>query len=203
MTSTQTRPEALDEAARSTLFYDARTANTFADIPVSDEQLREIWEMARWAPTAANAQPLRVQFVRTDEGKQRLAALMSEGNREKTLTAPAVALLARDDRFHDHFPETFPLRPEMSQYFEANAEMRDDTGNFNAALQAGYFILAVRAAGLAAGPMKGFDGPGIDAEFFADKPWSTVLVVNIGLPGADAWFDRLPRLGHDDVVAWA
>jgi 3-hydroxypropanoate dehydrogenase len=193
----------LDDAARSALFYDARTANTFADVPVTDEQLREIWEMTRWAPTAANAQPLRVLFIRTPEGRERLAPFMSDGNRDKTRTAPAVAVLARDDRYHDRFPETFPFRPELRDVFEANEQLRADGAEFNATLQAGYFILAVRAAGLAAGPMKGFDGPAIDAEFFPGRPWRTILVVNIGLPGTDPWFGRLPRLAHDSVLTWA
>ena len=71
---------------------------------------------------------------------------------------------------------------------------------FNATLQIGYFLLAVRAAGLAAGPMAGFDAAGVDKEFFADSSWKSLLVVNIGKPGENAWFDRLPRLDYDEVV---
>src|ERR1700710_1758095 len=92
----------LDEAGRAALFTQARTANTFAPTPVSDEELTGIWELARWAPTAANTQPLRVVFVRTPEGKERLGRHMNEGNRAKTVSAPAVAVLAVDTRFHEH-----------------------------------------------------------------------------------------------------
>jgi 3-hydroxypropanoate dehydrogenase len=28
-------------------------------------------------------------------------------------------------------------------------------------------------------------------------------VVNIGHPGENPWFDRLPRLGHEEVITWA
>ena len=116
----------------------------------------------------------------TEDGKRRLGPLMSEGNRDKTVCAPAVAVLAVDTDFHDKIPELLPYRPEMRDNFVDQPEMREQLARFNGALQAGYFILAVRAAGLAAGPMLGFDGPGIDAEFFAGRPWKTILVVNIG-----------------------
>ncbi len=190
----------LDEAGRSLLFTDARTANTFADTPVSDAELTAIWELAKWPPTSANTQPLRVLFVRTTEGKDRLLPHMSEGNREKTAAAPVVAVLARDVAFHEFMPEVMPHREGMDALFAGNDDLREFTSEFNAALQSGYFILAVRANGLAAGPMLGFDKAGIDAEFFPDGRWKSVLVVNIGHPGEHAWFDRLPRLDPDTSV---
>jgi len=192
----------LDDQGRALLFTDARTANTFADTPVSDEELAAIWELAKWAPTAANTQPLRVLYVRPGEGRDRLVKHMSEGNRAKTAAAPAVAVLAVDTEFHEHIPALLPFRPELKGRFDGQDELRAKHAGFNGALQAGYFILAVRAAGLAAGPMLGFDGPGIDREFFADRPWKTILVVNIGRPGTDPWFDRLPRLTHEDYVEY-
>ena len=193
---------ALDALSRELLFTAARSANTFSDEAVSDEQLHEITELAKWPPTMANTNPLRILFVRTPDGKRRLGPLMSDGNRDKTVSAPAVAVLAVDIDFHDKIPELFPSRPEMRDNFVDQAELRERLATFNGALQAGYFILAVRAAGLAAGPMLGFDGPGIDAEFFAGRSWKTILVVNIGKPGLDPWFDRLPRLAHEDYVEY-
>jgi 3-hydroxypropanoate dehydrogenase len=195
--------EALDEAGRALLFTDARTANTFAPTPVSDAELTAIWELAKWAPTAANSQPLRVLYVRPGAGRDRLVEHMADGNKAKTASAPAVAVLAVDTQFHEHIPTLLPFRPELKDVFEANEAMRTSTSQFNATLQAGYFVLAVRAHGLAAGPMAGFDAAGIDAEFFPDGRLHSILVVNIGHPGTDPWFDRLPRLDHDDVVQWS
>jgi 3-hydroxypropanoate dehydrogenase len=191
---------ALDPAAQALLFTEARTANTFSDEPVSDEQLRAIVELSKWPPTAANTNPLRILFVNTPEARERLVPLMSDSNRPKTATAPAVAVLAADLDFHQHVPALLPFRPELKDHFAADDEMREQQARFNATLQAAYFIIAVRAAGLAAGPMGGFDGPGIDREFFPDRPWRSILVVNIGKPGIDPWFDRLPRLDYDQVV---
>ena len=193
----------LDDAGRALLFTEAHTANTFAPVPVSDEELTDIWELAKWAPTMANTQPLRVLFVRPGEGRERLVAHMSDGNKEKTLAAPAVAVLAVDTQFHEHIPTVMPFMPQLQDALAANDEMRSKSGSYSGALQAGYFILAIRAAGLAAGPMGGFDGPAIDAEFFPDGRWQTALVVNIGHPAADAFRPRQARLGHDHVIKWA
>jgi 3-hydroxypropanoate dehydrogenase len=193
----------LDDAGRAALFTEARTANTWAPIPVSDEELSSIWELAKWAPTSANTQPLRVLYVRPGEGRDRLARHMFDGNKAKTEAAPAVAVLAVDTRFHEHIPTVFPMRPEMRDALEASPEMRKNGGSLNAALQAGYFILAIRAHGLAAGPMTGFDAAGLDAEFFPDGRFKSFLVINIGHPGESPWRGRLPRLDHQDVITWA
>jgi 3-hydroxypropanoate dehydrogenase len=193
----------LDDAGRALLFTAARTANTFAPTPVTDDELAGIWDLARWAPTAANTQPLRVVFVRSDEGKARLVPLMNEGNRQKTAQAPATAVLARDTRFHEHIPTVLPFRAEMREVLEENDGMREHLSTYGSTLQVAYFILAVRAQGLAAGPMAGFDGEAIDAEFFPGGRYRTSLVVNIGHPGEDPWFDRLPRLDADEVLTWA
>ncbi|MCW0216591.1 MAG: malonic semialdehyde reductase [Pseudonocardia sp.] len=194
----------LDVAGREVLFTEARTANTFSDEPVADETLASVWDLAKWPPTAANTQPVRVTFVRTPEGKERLLPLMSEGNRGKVEAAPVTAIFAADLDFHEFTEQTFPIRPEMKDAFEANGrEGRSAMATFNATLQIGYFLLAARAHGLATGPMAGFDVGGVTAEFFPGGRHRALLVVNIGHPGPDAWFPRLPRLAHSDVVRWA
>jgi 3-hydroxypropanoate dehydrogenase len=198
-------PEALDDTARSLLFTEARTANSFSDEPVSDETLRSIWELTSFAPTLANSQPLRALFVQSREGRERLVAHMADGNKAKTLSAPAVAVLAYDSDFHEHFETVFPDRgAALNESFAGMpADVRADIAKYNAALASGAFFLAVRAHVLAAGPMGGFDGPAIDAEFFAGTTWRTHLVVNIGRPGVDPWFPRNPRVPLEHAIAWS
>jgi 3-hydroxypropanoate dehydrogenase len=190
----------LDAQARELLFRSARTANTFSSEPVSDEVLKEVWELAKWPPTAANTQPLRVLYVRSDEAKQRLLPHVAEGNVDKVRSAPVTAVLAMDSAFHEHIPTVLPFRPEMKDALEANEDMRTSMGTFGSTLQAGYFILAVRSVGLTAGPMAGFDSAGVDSEFFGDGRWKSTLLVNVGHPGKEPWFDRLPRLDDDEVL---
>jgi 3-hydroxypropanoate dehydrogenase len=189
----------LSPDAQDLLFREARTANAFTDEPVSDEQVAAIYDLVRFGPTALNAQPLRVTLVRSDEARERLLKHMADGNRDKTANAPLVAVLAADTDFHDHLGRTFPHFPGARDLFADDAA-REQAAKFNASLQIGYFLLGIRAAGLAAGPMGGFDAEGIDREFYAGTGLKSLLVVNIGRPGPDAWFDRLPRLDHDEVV---
>lgn len=189
---------ALSPDAQALLFTEARSANTFSDEPVTVEQLRAIHELTKYGPTAANTLPLRVLYVDTPQGRDRLVPLMAEGNREKTRTAPLVAIVAADTDFHEFIPKTFPIRPELKDGLAADPAAREQMARFNAALQAGYYLLAIRAVGLAAGPMAGFDTAGVDSEFFPDGRWKALMVVNIGKPG-EPQFPRLPRLDYDEV----
>lgn len=169
----------LSAEGRALLFTDARTASAFAPTPVTDAELAELWDLAKWPPTAANTQPLRVLFVRTQEGKARLIPHLAEGNRPKSQSAPVVAVLALDTSFHEHVPQVFPHNPGLKDVYEANRDLRITNGTFSAALQVGYFVLAARAIGLVAGPMTGFDKAGVDAEFFPDGRFLLLP----GLPG--------------------
>jgi 3-hydroxypropanoate dehydrogenase len=187
-------PEAAD-----TLFLEARSANTFSGEPVSAQTLDAIYELAKMGPTMMNNQPLRITWIASEEARERLAARMSEGNREKTSTAPAVAVLSFDTEWHEHFGTFFPHAPERKALFDGDAERRAEVAKNNAWLQAGYFIMAVRAVGLHAGPMGGFDAAGVDAEFNAGTTHRSFLVVNVGTPGENGWLPRLPRL--DAAVA--
>ena len=148
-------------------------------------------------------QPLRVVLVRSAEARERLVEHMADGNKAKTATAPLVAILAADTNFHEELPAPVPARPAAHGLVHRRRRGPRAPAQFNAALQVGYFILGVRAAGLAAGPMTGFDAAGIEKEFFADGEHKVLAVVNIGKPGEDAWFDRNPRLDYDDVVKTA
>src|ERR1700710_2511158 len=156
----------LDPSAQDLLFRQARTANKFTDEPVTDAQLQAIYELVKFAPTSMNQQPLRAVVVRSPEARAALVGHLSEGNKAKTAAAPAVVILAADVNFHDEFHKTFPHFPGARDLFAGNDAAREQTAKFNAALQVGYFILGVRAAGLAAGPMTGYDAAAIDAEFF-------------------------------------
>lgn len=196
------RLKKLSADGRSILFIDARTANSFSDMPVSIDELTGIWDLAKWAPTSANGQPLRIVFVVTREGRERLIPHMMDMNKAKTASAPAVAILAADLNFHEHLPRLVPYKPEIKEAFAVEG-IRHSSAQFNAILQAGYFILAIRAAGLAAGPMIGFSNAGVDADFFTGTTHRSVLVVNIGHPGESPWYDRLPRLDNEEVISWA
>lgn len=188
----------IDKDAQDVLFRAARTANSFSEEPVTDEQVRAIYDLIKWAPTSMNQQPLRIVLVRSEGAKQRLLPHLMEGNRPKTAQAPLTAILAADHEFHENMPKVFPHKPNAKNTF-ADEDFRAQNARLNASLQVGYFVLGVRAAGLAAGPMTGFAPAGVRAEFFDDTT-QPLVVVNIGKPGEDPWQERLPRLEYDEVV---
>ncbi|MGH3388905.1 MAG: malonic semialdehyde reductase [Actinomadura sp.] len=191
---------ALDPAAQNLLFREARTANTFTDEPVTDEQIRTIYDLIKYAPTSMNQQPLRIALVRSREARERLVGHLAAGNKEKTAKAPLTAILAADFEFHEELPKIFPHFPQAKDLFFGERSVREQSAVLNGALQVGYFILGVRAAGLAAGPMTGFDADGLSKEFFPEEDHRVLAVVNIGRPGENAWFPRNPRLEYEEVV---
>ncbi|MFH8800143.1 malonic semialdehyde reductase [Streptomyces sp. NPDC017936] len=188
----------LDPAAQDLLFREARTANTFTDEPVTEEQVQAIYDLVKFGPTAFNQTPLRITLVRSAEARERLVRHMAEGNQAKTASAPLVAILSADNEFHEELPTLFPAFPQAKDAIFAERPVREGSASLNAALQAAYFIVGVRAAGLAAGPMTGFDHEGVRKEFL-DDDHTPLMVVNIGKPGENASYPRSPRLAYEDV----
>jgi 3-hydroxypropanoate dehydrogenase len=189
----------LSTEVQDLLFREARTANSFSDEPVTEEQVRAIYDLVKWAPTSMNTQPLRALVIRTEEARNRLLPHLAEGNRGKTANAPLTVILAADVDFHENIPQVFPHNPGVKDMF-SDESGRVEFSRLNSLLQVGYFIIGVRAAGLAAGPMTGFDAAGVDKEFFGGNNWRSLVVVNVGKPGENPWFDRLPRLDFEQVV---
>ncbi|MFJ3878669.1 malonic semialdehyde reductase [Streptomyces sp. NPDC090077] len=189
----------LDAAAQDLLFREARTANSFSDEPVTEEQVQAIYDLVKFGPTAFNQSPLRVTLVRSPEARERLVKHMAEGNQAKTASAPLVAILSTDNEFHEELPFLLPHFPQAKDAFFSERPVREQAALVNGALQAAYFIIGIRAAGLAAGPMTGLDFEGVQKEFL-DADHTPLMVVNIGKPGENAWFPRSPRLEFDQVI---
>jgi 3-hydroxypropanoate dehydrogenase len=190
---------AIDSAAVDAIFAEARTANSFTG-EVTEDQARAIYELTKFGPTAFNSQPLRVTYVRSDAARAKLVDALMAGNRAKTASAPLVAILSYDTDWAGQWDNFLPGYNAPKAMYDASAELTASTGNNNAHLQAGYFILAVRSLGFAAGPMTGADFAAIDSEFFAAGDQKSFLVVNIGQPGEDAWGEAKPKFSYEDVV---
>ena len=191
---------ALNERALQTLFHDARSANGFLPQPVPAGLLEEIVDATKMAPTAMNSLPLRIVFVTSPEGRDRLRPLLMPGNVAKMDSAPVTAILARDLNFHDALPRLFPHAPQA--FFDSARNSAEPMSLQNATLQAGYFILAARAYGLDAGPMGGFDNAGVDAEFFPDGTRKSILLVTLGFGDESKLFPRNPRPDFGEIASF-
>ena len=183
----------LDDAALDQLFREARTYNGWLDKPVSDEQLRAIWDLAKMGPTSANMQPARIVWVKSPQAKERLASLSGGTNPDKIRAAPVTAIIGYDIDFHEHLPWLFP-HADARSWFEGNEALRSEGAFRNSSLQGAYFIIAARALGLDTGAMSGFDNAGVDAAFFADQPRvRSNFICSVGYGDPASIFERSPR----------
>ena len=191
----------IDSHAIETLFTRARTQNGWLDAPVTDAQLRAVFDLMKMAPTSANTQPARFVFLRTQAAKERLRPMLSPGNVDKTMAAPVVAIVAHDLEFHEHLPKVFPHNPAMKAGFDGEAKRaaRERFAFRNGTLQGAYFMLAARAVGLDVGPRSGFDNARVDAEFFPDGRFASNFLCNLGRGDPAKVMQRLPRFGFDEV----
>ena len=170
----------VNAAALDRLFRTARTRNAWTGTAVSAEQIREIYELMKLGPTSANSCPARFVWVKTDEGRARLAALASQTNRIKILAAPLTVIVGYDLDFAEHLPTLFPARGEQMKEIFRDERLAQSTAFRNSSLQGGYLILAARALGLDTGPMSGFDNARVDAEFFAGTRIKSNFLCSIG-----------------------
>jgi 3-hydroxypropanoate dehydrogenase len=186
--------ESLDQ-----LFRTARTHNRLGG-EVSDETLRELYDLLKWAPTTANASPARFVFVKSAEAKKRLEPALSEGNLEKTMTAPVTVIVAHDLAFYEKLPFLFPHADAKSWFDTSPEAVLETVALRNGSLQGAYLILAARSLGLDCGPMSGFDNAKVDAEFFGGTRIRSNFLVNLGVGDPAAIFPRSPRLPFDEAA---
>ncbi|WP_332768690.1 malonic semialdehyde reductase [Phenylobacterium sp.] len=191
-------PERLPDQTLDQVFRTARTRNGWSPTPVPEAKLRELYELAKMAPTSANCSPGRFIFLTTAEAKRRLAPHMSSANRAKTLAAPVNVIMAYDLNFADRLPELFPQSPTANTWF-AKPEVAQETAFRNGSLQAAYLMLAARSLGLDVGPMSGFDAAAVNAEFFAGTTWRANFICNLGHGTEENLFPRNPRLTFEDA----
>jgi 3-hydroxypropanoate dehydrogenase len=195
---------ALQPAALDQLFRTARTYNGWSDRTVDDSLVRELYDLFKWGPTSANSCPARFVWVRSAEGKARLAALAAEMNRPKILAAPLTVIIAHDLDFPAALPKLLPApRAEIIQKMFAAPGVAESTAMRNGSLQGAYLIMAARALGLDCGPMSGFDNTEVDRAFFAGTRIQSNFICSLGYGKPESLQPRNPRLSFDDAGRFA
>jgi 3-hydroxypropanoate dehydrogenase len=190
---------AVSQEALDQLFLEARTHSTWLPEPAPVELVRKAYELARLAPTSANASPARFVFLTTPGAKALLKPVLAPGNFEKTMSAPVTVIIAWDTEFHENLPKLFP-QADIRSYFVGNKPLIEENGLRNSSLQAAYFILAARALGLDCGPMSGFDADKLNAAFFPDGKWKVNLLCNLGYGDPTKLHPRNPRLNFEEAA---
>lgn len=188
----------ISQADLDVLFNSARTFSEWTDEKVSENTLKQVYDLAKMAPTAANCQPARIVFVVSNEAKEKLKPCLDAGNIAKTMSAPVTAIIAEDMRFYTHFDKLFPIADARSRY-EGNPDLILDTALRNTALQGAYLIMAARALGLDCGPMSGFNNQMVDDLFFKNTSFKSNFLCNLGYGSRKKVYPRLPRFEFDEA----
>ncbi|HUS97443.1 MAG TPA: malonic semialdehyde reductase [Hyphomicrobiaceae bacterium] len=191
--------DAISDAALTQILVGARSHNAWLPRPVDPAILRQLIDVMKMGPTSANCSPARIRFVTTPAAKERLLKYVSDGNSEKTRSAPVTAIVAFDLDFHEQLPKLFP-HTDARSWFTGNEALIEETAFRNSSLQGAYLIIAARALGLDAGPMSGFDKAGVDAEFFAGTSIKSNFLCNLGYGDAAGLFERSPRFTFAEMA---
>ncbi len=181
------------------LFLKARSHYNWQDKDVDIKVLESLYNLVKNCPTSANSEPMRIVFLKSKKSKERIKPFLSEGNVEKTITAPVVAIIAYDTKFYEHLPKLFPHNPGMQKVLSNPPAKAETTAFRNSTLQGGYFMIAARALGLDVGPMSGFDNAGVDNEFFSDGRFKSNFLCNLGYGDKSKLLNRLPRFDFSEV----
>lgn len=194
--SPQLSPAGIDDATRRQLFLDARSALDFADAPVDPAVIREAFDLVKWGPTGNNSVPMRLALATSEAARSTVIHAASLTNRPKLVKAPMIVVVARDERYHDHFHVTAPGAQDVADRLEAHPLDRAARAERGTWMQAAYLIVGLRAVGLAVRPYGGFDPTVVDDALFANRSWRSQLLLGVGWPNLD--HGAGPRKGRID-----
>ena len=191
--------EPLDAAAMAQLFTEARTQYGWDPVPVSPDDLRELYDLVKMGPTSANGSPARFLFCHSQASREKLAGCASVANQPKVKAAPVTVIIGFDPKFYDRLPELFP-HVDARPWFNWSADFARETAFRNSSLQGAYLIMAARALGWDTGPMSGFDKAAVDAAFWDTTGVETNFICSLGKGSGEGLFPRLPRLSFEDAA---
>jgi 3-hydroxypropanoate dehydrogenase len=183
------------------LFREARTYSYWQDKPVDDALLKQVYDLARMGPTSANMCPMRIVFVKSPQGKEKLKPCLDPGNVDKTMKAPVTAIIAMDIRFYEKLPKLYPHADAKAWFKDLPDNVLEYIALRNSSLQGAYFILAARAMGLDCGPMSGFNNAKVDEAFFAGTTIKSNFLINLAHGDASKLHPRSPRLSFEEACS--
>ncbi len=188
----------LNDKELAQLFTNAHTHTKWHNDPIPENVLRALYDLVKVGSTSANCSPARFVFITSDEGREKLERCLSSGNVEQTMTAPCTVIVAYDEAFYKELPTLFPYADAKS-WFTSSPDAAYETAMRNSSMQGAYLICAVRALGLDAGAMSGFNSKVLDDTFFSGSTWKVNFLLNIGYGDKDKVHKRLPRLSFEQA----
>ena len=191
--------DVLSSDGQDLIFRKARTHNVWQNKPVEDALMGQVYDLAKMGPTSANMCPLRIVFVKSREGKEKLKPALDAGNVAKTMAAPVTAILGMDIHFYEKLPQLFPHVDAKAWFKDLPDNVLEVIALRNSSLQGAYFMLAARSLGLDCGPMSGFNNAKVDETFFAGTTVKSNFLCNLGYGDASKLHPRSPRLTFEEA----
>jgi len=183
----------LSDANLEILFTKARSHKSWLNKEVTEDQIDQIYNLLKFAPTSGNCCPARFIFIKSDEAKERLMPTLDKGNIDKSMNAPYVVIISYDTEFYESLSILSPHTDAKASFIGKENKIKN-TAEFNASLQGAYFIMATRSLGLDCCPMLGFSKEKLNQEFFPDGKNKSLFICGIGYGDSSKLYDRAPRL---------
>jgi len=188
----------LSTDSKDILFSKARSHKAWLDQDINDNQIQQIYNLLKFAPTSGNCCPARFTFVRSEESKQKMLHSLDQGNIDKVMSAPCVVIISYDTKFYESLSILSPHNDAKAS-FEGKENKIKNTAKFNSSLQGAYFIIATRSVGLDCCPMLGFNKEKLNQEFFPDKKNKAIFICGIGYGDESKLRPRAPRLDFEEA----
>lgn len=128
----------LTEAEIDSMFYDRWSPRSFSSETLTDEQIKSLFEAARWSPSCFNEQPWLFLYATNEEDRKLFLTALAEKNQSWAKNAPLLIFLCVKLNFD------YNNKPNSHAQFDAGAAW------LSLALQA-------RKLGLYSHAMAGFD----------------------------------------------
>ena len=182
------------------LFSKARSHKAWLDQDINDNQIKQIYNLLKFAPTSGNCCPARFTFVKSEESKQKMLPSLDQGNIDKVMSAPCVVIISYDTKFYESLSILSPHSDTKSS-FKGKEKKIKNTAEFNSSLQGAYFIMATRSAGLDCCPMLGFSKEKLNQDFFPDGKNKAVFICGIGYGDHSKLYNRAQGLNLTKLAA--
>ncbi len=180
-----------------------RAVNFFdPDVSISDDELREIYEIAKLAPSSFNLQPWKVFVVRDPEKRKILKGLAM--NQPKVVEASAILVFVGrgnayktdiDKILKDRIEKGYMTSEILDKVKEAAIRLYEGRevafASRNVGLFAMMFMLSALSLGWDSHPMDGFDVEGVKKFLNLDESEFPVMMVALGRKRRDV--ELLPR----------
>lgn len=154
----------------------------YSQEPVSQEQILEILECARLAPSACNRQPWKFMVITAPE---ELSSVHASYNRDWIKEAPVAIIVLgnRNEAWHRSYDEY-------------------DATDIDIAITTEHICLAATSMGLGTCWICNFDPITLRTGMNIPEEWEPLAIIPVGKPAEDIAIPEKKRKNNDEIIQW-